>query len=170
MPARLSADVLDEAVGMAKRIIAELDVCGLLAVEFFYTRDGRWLVNEMAPRPHNSGHVTMESCNYSQYAQHLRGILNLPLHTPECKHTGIMVNLVGTEGHTGLAFFEGAEALLNVPGVYLHTYGEAETRPMRKMGHFTLLGSDADALVSRARELKKLIRVVATKAEFTKIT
>jgi len=170
MPARLSADVLDEAVGMAKRIIAELDVCGLLAVEFFYTRDGRWLVNEMAPRPHNSGHVTMESCNYSQYAQHLRGILNLPLHTPECKHTGIMVNLVGTEGHTGLAFFEGAEALLNVPGVYLHAYGKAETRPMRKMGHFTLLGSDADALVSRARELKKLIRVVATKAEFTKIT
>lgn len=65
----------------------------------FYTRDGRWLVNEMAPRPHNSGHVTMESCTYSQYAQHLRGILNLPLHTPESLHTGIMVNLVGAEGH-----------------------------------------------------------------------
>ncbi|MBM3919129.1 MAG: 5-(carboxyamino)imidazole ribonucleotide synthase [Sphingomonadales bacterium] len=162
MPARLPADRLRESVDIAKRIITDLDVCGLLAIEFFYTRDGRWLVNEMAPRPHNSGHVTIEVCNYSQYAQHLRGILNLPLHTPECLHNGLMVNLMGAEGHVGPAWFEGADALLGEPGVYLHAYGKSETRPMRKMGHFTIVGSDPETIIHRARELKKRIRVVAT--------
>jgi 5-(carboxyamino)imidazole ribonucleotide synthase len=162
MPARLSSEVLREAIDLSKRITKDLDVCGLLAIEFFYTRDGRWLVNEMAPRPHNSGHVTIESCNYSQYAQHLRGILNLPLHTPESLHTGIMVNLVGAEGHSGPARFEGADQLLGVPGVYVHAYGKAETRPMRKMGHFTVVGSDPDDLIRQARELKSLIRVVSS--------
>jgi 5-(carboxyamino)imidazole ribonucleotide synthase len=163
MPARLSPELMQEAIDLAKQIAIELDVCGLLAVEFFYTRDGRWLVNEMAPRPHNSGHVTMESCNYSQYAQHLRGILNLPLHTPESLHTGIMVNLVGAEGHSGPACFEGADQILGEPGVYLHAYGKAETRPMRKMGHFTVVGSDPEDLICRARALKKQIRVVTNR-------
>lgn len=167
MPARLSAEVLKDAIDWARKIIEDLDVCGLLAVEFFYTRDGRWLVNEMAPRPHNSGHVTIESCNYSQYAQHLRGILNLPLHTPEILHTGIMVNLVGAEGHTGPAFFEGADALLEEPGVYLHAYGKVETRPMRKMGHFTIVGNDPEDLIRRAREVKKHIRVVSSNVQST---
>jgi 5-(carboxyamino)imidazole ribonucleotide synthase len=161
MPARLPEGVLSEAVSIAGQLIRKLDVCGLLAVEFFYTGDGRWLVNEMAPRPHNSGHVTLEACNYSQYAQHLRGILNLPLHTPECLQTGVMVNLVGEAGQAGTALFAGAESLLAEPGLYLHAYGKSETRPFRKMGHFTVVGKDAETLIERARALKKHIRVVA---------
>lgn len=138
-PAAIPVTMADEAQQLAIQAIEAFDLCGLLSVEFFVTAKGELLVNEVAPRPHNSGHHTIEACFTSQYEQHLRGIFNWPLGSTQQRMPAAMVNLLGATGHSGPAYYEGMESCLQVPGAYFHLYGKAETRPYRKMGHATVI-------------------------------
>lgn len=160
-PARIPPEVAQAAETLALKAIQALDVCGLLAVEMFWTRSGELLINEVAPRPHNSGHHTIDSCYTSQFEQHLRGILGLPLGSTQMKTPSVMLNLLGEPGHNGPAYYQGLEACLALPGVKAHLYGKAETKPHRKMGHVTVLDTDLDTAVERARQVQRMLRVVA---------
>lgn len=160
-PASSPAAALAEAEKLATRLIRELNICGLLAVEFFITTDGRLLVNEAAPRPHNSGHFTIEACYTSQYEQHLRGILGLPLGDPGLHSPSVMVNLVGAENHTGNVYYEGAEAIMGMDGVYLHVYGKKQTRPFRKMGHVTILRKSLEEARTLAKAVQQHLKVIS---------
>jgi 5-(carboxyamino)imidazole ribonucleotide synthase len=133
---------------------------GLLAVEMFVTRTGEVLVNEMAPRPHNSGHQTLEANTTSQYEQHLRAILNLPLGDTSIIHPSAMVNLLGAEGFSGLAKYSGLEKVLGMPGVHVHLYGKKLTKPFRKMGHVTIVDADRDSLKKKAKFVKDNLTVI----------
>jgi len=146
---------------IAVELIDSLDICGLLAVEMFLTKDNEILVNEVAPRPHNSGHHTIEAAFTSQFQQHLRGILNLPLGDTTAKYCSIMVNLLGEEGHSGPVQYEGAGEVLSIAGVYLHFYGKSETKPVRKMGHATILSDNMDDAKSKASKVKSLLKVIS---------
>lgn len=159
-PARLSQSVAEEADRIARTLISSLNMVGLLAVEMFVTRDGRVLVNEAAPRPHNSGHHTIEANSTSQYEQHLRCILGLPLGDTRLLFPSAMINLLGEEGHTGPARYAGLHEVLTIPGVHVHLYGKKLTRPFRKMGHVTVLDSDPDRLMSAAYKIKNTLKVV----------
>lgn len=163
-PESIPEAVAQEADALARRVIEAYDICGLLAVELFLDKEGKLLVNEVAPRPHNSGHHTIESCYTSQYEQHLRSILNWPLGSTELKTAAVMVNLLGEAGHTGPAYYEGLEQCLALPGVNIHLYGKTVTKPFRKMGHVTVLGKDPDAAMQTARQVKQQLRVIANKA------
>lgn len=161
-PAQVEASVAKEAGQLARRVIDQFDLCGLLAVELFLTKSGEILINEVAPRPHNSGHHTIDSCYTSQFEQHLRAILDLPLGSTRMKTpVGIMVNLLGAEGHTGQAQYEGLDQCLAMEGVYLHLYGKTETRPFRKMGHATIVGNDIHATRKKARQVMETLRITA---------
>ncbi|HLT53595.1 MAG TPA: ATP-grasp domain-containing protein, partial [Flavobacteriaceae bacterium] len=137
------------------------DHVGLLAVEMFQTEDDSILVNEVAPRPHNSGHQTIEASYTSQFEQHLRAILGLPLGRTDSKVGGVMVNLVGAEGHTGNVLYKNIENILSLDGVTPHIYGKKETRPFRKMGHVTIVDQDINKARKIAEEVKKTILVVS---------
>lgn len=160
-PAALPQALLDSAEAVAAQLIEQLGICGLLAVEFFVTPQGELLVNEVAPRPHNSGHFTIEACFSSQYEQHLRGILNLPLGDPSLKCPAVMVNLVGAEGYQGKVKYEGAAEILALPGVYLHVYGKTETRPFRKMGHVTVVRHELHEARELADRVSKTLNVIS---------
>jgi 5-(carboxyamino)imidazole ribonucleotide synthase len=134
---------------------------GLLAVEFFLTKTGELLVNEMAPRPHNSGHHTIECCYTSQFAQHLRSILNLPLGDTGLIIPGAMLNILGAPGHEGTALYEGLEDVLSISGVYVHLYGKSHTKPFRKMGHVTLLGKDLQEIKVKVEVVKNKVKCVS---------
>ena len=129
---------------------------GLLAVEMFLTKDGDILVNEVAPRPHNSGHYSIEASYTSQFEQHLRAILGLPLGNTESKVAGVMVNLVGAEGHTGKVQYKHIDTILNMNGVTPHIYGKKETRPFRKMGHVTIVNDDVNEARRIAEDVKRV--------------
>ncbi len=155
----LCPTVLDEAMqqkayDIAVRTAEAYDICGLLAVELFVTADGEILVNEVAPRPHNSGHHTIEACYTSQFEQHVRAVLDLPLGSTELKAAGVMANLVGAEGYSGDVVYQGYDELLGEPGVNIHIYGKARTRPFRKMGHVTVVAKDRDEARKRAEWAK----------------
>jgi len=160
-PSSVSAELQKEAEKIATGLIEALGICGLLAVEFFVTESGDLLVNEVAPRPHNSGHFTIEACYTSQYEQHLRGILNLPLGDPELKCPAVMVNLIGEPGYSGPVFYAGADAVLAAAGAYLHVYGKKETRPYRKMGHITVVRPTLEAAQVVANQLQKTLKVIS---------
>lgn len=160
-PAQIPAEVAEEAVAIAQRVIRDLDMIGLLAVELFYSKSGEVLVNEVAPRPHNSGHHSIEANVTSQFQQHLRAILDLPLGDTSVRCPGAMVNILGADGHTGAARYEGLAELLGTSGVYVHLYGKAVTKPGRKMGHFTLIDDSVEALRDKVDRLKGVLRVVA---------
>lgn len=162
-PANLDETLTRIARGMAIRVAEQLEICGLLAVEMFVTKDGIVLVNEVAPRPHNSGHLTIEGNYTSQFEQHLRAILGLPLGSTQMKCPAVMVNLVGSEGHTGPVEYKGYEDLLARPGVNIHVYGKSETRPFRKMGHVTVIAPTVDEACELAGKAKKEIEVIAAK-------
>ena len=134
---------------------------GLLAVEFFLNKNGDLLVNEIAPRPHNSGHHTIECCSTSQYAQHLRSILNLPLGDTSLLFPGAMINLLGEKGYTGPVIYEGLDEILELPGVHPHIYGKSETKPFRKMGHVTVTGKTLEEVRKTADQVKEKIKVKA---------
>ena len=134
---------------------------GLLAVEMFVTREGQLLVNEVAPRTHNSGHQTIEDNVTSQFEQHLRAILNLPLGATDNKIPSAMVNLLGEDGFTGPAIYEGIEDVLAVSGASVHLYGKALTKPFRKMGHVTILDRDVERLKKKVQFVKHTLRVIA---------
>ena len=159
-PARIEESVAKKAQEIALKVVNNLDFIGLLAVEMFQTTNDEILVNEVAPRPHNSGHYSIEASYTNQFEQHLRSILNLPLGNTESKVAGIMVNLVGEEGFSGQVFYENIEDVLRIDGVTPHIYGKKETRPFRKMGHVTIVNKDIDTAREIAQKVKETIRVV----------
>ncbi len=159
-PAQIDEAVEQAAENLARNLIEAFDICGLLAVELFLTGNGDLWVNEVAPRPHNSGHHTIEACVTSQFEQHLRAILNWPLGSTELLRPAAMVNLLGAEGCEGPPVFEGMEQCLAMPGVYIHNYGKATTKPFRKMGHATIVGHNAKEVVEKAKWVMEHLRVV----------
>ncbi len=158
-PTVLDETMQQKANDIAIRTAEAYDICGLLAVELFITADGEILVNEVAPRPHNSGHHTIEACYTSQFEQHVRAVLDLPLGSTELKAAGVMANLVGAEGYSGDVVYQGYDELLGEPGVNIHIYGKAQTRPFRKMGHVTVVAKDRDEARKRAEWAKNSILV-----------
>lgn len=160
-PARIAPAIEQQAEAIALQVARELDMVGLLAVEMFVTREGQVLVNEVAPRPHNSGHQTIEANITSQYAQHLRAILGLPLGDTAAKLPSAMVNLLGEAGHTGHARYAGMDEVLALSGVQVHLYGKKITKPYRKMGHITIVDTDAQRLQEKAEFVKNTLKVIA---------
>jgi 5-(carboxyamino)imidazole ribonucleotide synthase len=160
-PAEISNEIESIAQKIAMEVIRELDLIGLLAVEMFVTKSGEVLVNEIAPRPHNSGHHSIEANFTSQFEQHLRAVMNLPLGNTELRCPAAMVNLLGEDGYTGEAYVEGLEEAMAQKGVYVHLYGKKLTKPFRKMGHVTLLDDNLENLKNKALEIKSLIKIKA---------
>ncbi|UZD21764.1 5-(carboxyamino)imidazole ribonucleotide synthase [Algoriphagus halophytocola] len=158
-PAQISAEIEQKAQEIAKDVILKLGMVGILAVEMFVTKDGEVLVNEVAPRPHNSGHHTIEANFTSQFEQHLRSVMNWPLGNPSLRCPAAMINLLGEEGHEGVAYVEGMEEAMKEEGVYIHLYGKKITKPFRKMGHVTILDENIDQLKERATRIKELIKI-----------
>jgi 5-(carboxyamino)imidazole ribonucleotide synthase len=160
-PAQLPENVLQEADSVARKVIRQLDMVGLLAVEMFVTKENEILVNEVAPRPHNSGHQTIEANATSQYEQHLRAITGLPLGDASILIPSAMVNLLGEPGFSGLAKYQGFEDVVKVPGVHVHLYGKKLTKPYRKMGHVTIIDQDIESLKQKATFVKQTLKVIA---------
>mgnify|MGYP005994024015 CR=1 FL=1 len=160
-PARIDDKVADKARNIALKVANSFDFVGLLAVEMFQTEEDEILVNEVAPRTHNSGHYSIEASYTSQFEQHIRSILNLPLGNTDSKVAGIMVNLVGAEGFTGDVIYENIEKVLQIDGVTPHIYGKKTTKPFRKMGHVTIVDKDIDKARAIAQKVKETIRVIA---------
>lgn len=160
-PAQLPGHILQAADEVARKVVKQLNMVGILAVEMFVTREGEILVNEIAPRPHNSGHQTIEANVTSQYEQHLRAILGLPLGETEIVMPSAMVNLLGEPGFTGPARYQGFEEVVKVSGVHVHLYGKRNTKPFRKMGHVTIVDHDINALKEKAEFVKRTLKVIA---------
>ncbi|MDP6922878.1 MAG: 5-(carboxyamino)imidazole ribonucleotide synthase [Lutibacter sp.] len=160
-PARISEKVAEKAQKIALKVSESFAHIGLMAVEMFQTDNDDILVNEVAPRTHNSGHYSIEAAYTSQFEQHLRSILNLPLGCTDSKLAGIMVNLVGEEGFSGPVVYENIEAVLKMPGVSPHIYGKKQTRPFRKMGHVTIVDKDIDTARRVAETVKNTLRVIS---------
>jgi 5-(carboxyamino)imidazole ribonucleotide synthase len=160
-PAAISTDVSEMAVRIASMIIEKLNMVGLLAVEMFVTKEGKVLVNEIAPRPHNSGHQTIEGNVTSQYEQHLRAIFNLPLGNTDIVKPSVMVNLLGEKNYSGPAKYEGLNNALALPGTYIHLYGKIITKPFRKMGHVTVTANDINEAKRIAVKIRDTIKVIA---------
>ncbi len=160
-PSSLSEFIQLKAENLAIAIAEKLELVGLLAIEMFVTKDGAVLVNEMAPRPHNSGHQTIEGNITSQFEQHLRSIFNQPLGNTSVKYTSVMINLLGEEGHTGPAQYRGMEEILALDGVYVHLYGKKITKPYRKMGHITVIDEDRNEALRKAKVVKHELRVTS---------
>lgn len=159
-PANISFDLEQKAEQLAVSIIEKLEMVGILAVELFLTNDGQLLVNEIAPRPHNSGHHTIECNITSQFEQHLRAVLNLPLGSTKLIQSGAMINLLGEKGFEGTVFYDGLEKLLSLEGVHVHLYGKSQTKPFRKMGHITVAGAELEEVKLLAVAIKNQIRVI----------
>ena len=158
-PSTLNEKQLADSQKLAEQVAHGLEHVGLLAVELFLNDEGTLLINEVAPRPHNSGHLTIEAAMTSQFEQHLRTILGLPFGDCQFFRDAIMINLVGAKDFQGTVVYEGMDDLLDISGLHVHLYGKAETRPMRKMGHITLVGYDIDLLRQTAKQVKQQIRV-----------
>lgn len=160
-PSTYSFEIQQQAEELAKKVANDLQIVGILAVEMFLTEEGEILVNELAPRPHNSGHQTIEGNFTSQFGQHLRAIFNLPLGNTEARSNAVMINLLGEEGYEGLAKYEGVEEILAMDGVYLHLYGKKYTKPFRKMGHVCIVNADREVAISNARKVQEILKVIA---------
>jgi 5-(carboxyamino)imidazole ribonucleotide synthase len=160
-PANVSDEIEQKASQIAAQVIEKLDMVGILAVEFFLTKENQLLINEIAPRPHNSGHHTIECNVTSQFAQHLRAILNLTLGDTKILQPGAMINLLGEKGFEGRAIYQGIENCIKMPGIYPHIYGKEITKPYRKMGHITITGDNIVQVKEKAKEVKKHIHVIS---------
>ncbi|SEM00171.1 5-(carboxyamino)imidazole ribonucleotide synthase [Aquimarina amphilecti] len=160
-PARIDDEIADKARTIAENVSKAFTHVGLLAVEMFQTKDDEILVNEVAPRPHNSGHYSIEASYTNQFEQHIRAILDLPLGNTESKVAGIMVNLVGAEGYTGNVVYENIDTIMKMKGVTPHIYGKKQTRPFRKMGHVTIINEDISEARKIAEKVKETIKVVS---------
>ncbi|WP_339657467.1 5-(carboxyamino)imidazole ribonucleotide synthase [Flavobacterium frigidarium] len=160
-PARIDDKVAEEARAIALNVSEKFNHVGLLAVEMFQTEDDEILVNEVAPRPHNSGHYSIEASYTSQFENHIRAVLNLPLGNTDSKVAGIMVNLVGEDGFSGNVIYKNIETILGWNGVTPHIYGKKQTRPFRKMGHVTIVNQDIKEARRIAEDVKNTIRVIA---------
>ena len=160
-PAQIDSEKASRARSIAEQLAETLGITGLLAVEMFLTREGELLVNEIAPRPHNSGHHTIEANITSQYEQHLRAILGLPLGDTDLLMPSAMVNLLGEADHEGPVVYQGLEEILSMSNTYIHLYGKRLTKPFRKMGHITLLDKSIDQLKKRAELIKDKLKVIS---------
>lgn len=158
-PSTVDFETLQRAEKLAIKIAQDLKIVGILAVEMFLTKEGELLVNEIAPRPHNSGHQTIEGNFTSQYEQHLRAIFNLPLGDTRSISNAVMINLLGEKGYEGLADYEGLNDILKLDGVYVHLYGKKFTKPFRKMGHVTIIDDDREKAIEKARYVQQTIKV-----------
>jgi 5-(carboxyamino)imidazole ribonucleotide synthase len=164
-PARIEDAIAKKAQEIALKVSKAFNHVGLLAVEMFQTEGDEILVNEVAPRPHNSGHYSIEASYTSQFENHIRAILGLPLGNTGSKVAGVMVNLVGEEGFTGQVAYENIEKILAIDGVTPHIYGKRETRPFRKMGHVTIVNPNMEEARKVAEVVKNTIRVISTNIE-----
>jgi len=162
-PANVSKEVEEAAQKIAREVINKMELVGILAVELFLTKNGEVLVNEIAPRPHNSGHQTIEANFTSQYEQHLRAILDLPLGSTESILPSVMVNLLGEKNYSGEVEYAGLESILSMQGVYPHIYGKTHTKPFRKMGHVTVLNASLEEAKKIAKKVKDTLKVISSK-------
>lgn len=160
-PARINSKIAQKAIKIAEKVSKAFEHVGVLAVEMFQTQDDKILVNEVAPRPHNSGHYSIEASYTNQFEQHIRAILDLPLGATESKVGGIMVNLVGEEGYTGDVIYKNIEEIMKMKGVTPHIYGKKQTRPYRKMGHVTIIHENIDEARKIAEKVKNTIQVIS---------
>ncbi len=160
-PARVSKKISEQATAIAKKVSQAYQHVGLLAVELFLTQTGELLVNEVAPRPHNSGHYSIEAAYTSQFEQHIRALLDLPLGKTQNKAAAVMVNLVGKEGFSGPVHYNNMDQILGIEGVNPHIYGKKETRPFRKMGHVTIINEDLHQARKIAGQVKEMIEVIS---------
>jgi 5-(carboxyamino)imidazole ribonucleotide synthase len=160
-PANIKKGVEKQAYDIAAKVAEKFGIVGLLAVEMFVTKDGKVLVNEVAPRPHNSGHQTIEGNFTSQFEQHLRAILNLPLGDTAITKPSVMINLLGEKNYEGAAKYEGLTDAMKYKGVYIHLYGKAITKPFRKMGHVTIVDDDLSLAKKKALTVKDLVKIIA---------
>lgn len=160
-PAPYSVEIEQEAQAIATDIAKKLEIVGLLAVEMFLTKDGQLLVNEIAPRPHNSGHHTIEANDTSQYEQHFRAITNMPLGNTAILSPAVMLNLLGEAGHTGEATYVGLEQTVSQPGVHVHLYGKKVTKPFRKMGHITVINKSIEEAKNIAKQIQKELKIIS---------
>ena len=159
-PSAITDKVAAQCDEMARKIISKLEMVGILAVEFFLTKSGEILVNEVAPRAHNSGHHTINYNNYSQYNYHIRAILDLPFPPTRPLYAyGVMWNVLGEPGHIGPAHYEGLEDTLALEGVYPHIYGKKITKPLRKMGHLNIVGDTKTEVLSKLDAIKNKLKV-----------
>lgn len=159
-PAEIPKEIAIKAEALAVDTIQSYGVSGLLAVEMFLQPDGQLLINEVAPRPHNSGHHTIESCYTSQFEQHLRAVLDFPLGSTQLLCPSVMVNLLGEPGYKGAVIYKGWNECLEIPGVNIHLYGKTDTKPFRKMGHITVLGNTLEQAKERAYQAKQTLKVI----------
>ena len=160
-PARISDQAAQKAIAVALKTAEAYGQIGLLAVELFLTPEGEVLVNEVAPRPHNSGHFSIEASYTCQFEQHIRAVLDLPLGKTESKASAVMVNLVGKEGHHGPVIYKNIDQVLAIEGVIPHIYGKKETRPFRKMGHITIIHPKIDTARKMAQQVKETLSVIS---------
>ena len=160
-PAIISEQAAAKAQKIAEDCITAFGLTGILAVEMFLTKSGEILINEVAPRPHNSGHHTIEANYVSQYEQLLRTVFEIPMGDTTPRDHGVMVNILGEDGYTGEALYEGLKECLAIPGVFVHLYGKKITKPFRKMGHVTIVGKDANAIKATAKLVKEQLKVIA---------
>jgi len=158
-PARVSPETAEAARRLAMETVEALAGVGIFGIEMFLTADGQFLVNEVAPRTHNSGHYTIEACITDQFEQHLRAITGLPLGATDLLSPAAMINLLGEPGYRGRPIIRGLRAALAIPGVSVHLYGKAETRPHRKMGHVTVLGHDIEQARAKAERVRDLMAI-----------
>lgn len=160
-PARIDKQVAEKARNIAIQVSKAFDHVGLLAVEMFQTIDDQIIVNEVAPRPHNSGHYSIEASYTNQFEQHIRAVLDLPLGNTASKVGGIMVNLVGEQNHTGDVAYQNIKEIMAMDGVTPHIYGKKQTRPFRKMGHVTIVNENIDTAREIAQQVKQRIKVIS---------
>lgn len=160
-PSTYPESLQQRAEKIAMDIASSLNITGILAVEMFVTKNGELLVNELAPRPHNSGHQSIEGNYVSQFAQHLRAIFNLPLGDTRSISNAVMINLLGEKNHNGVAKYQGLEKIMAVDGVYVHLYGKKYTKPFRKMGHVTVVDQNRDGAIEKANYIKNTLKVIS---------
>lgn len=160
-PATLSNQHEENARNIALHTIQKLNGIGVFAVEMFLTIDGQILVNEVAPRPHNSGHHTIEACYTSQFEQLVRILIGLPLGSTNLIQPAVMMNLLGAEDFSGIYRLQGLEEVSGIEGVYVHLYGKTESKPMRKMGHITVTAPTLTEAKNKALQVSKLVKFVA---------
>ncbi|WP_148686455.1 5-(carboxyamino)imidazole ribonucleotide synthase [Candidatus Nitrosocosmicus hydrocola] len=156
-PARISKVVEGKAIDLAVRTMESLKGSGIFGIEMFLGEDDEVLINEIAPRPHNSGHYSIEACSISQFEQHIRAILDYPMPQPRLESKAVMMNILGPPDLSGPYFLSGIREILALPGVRIHLYGKADTKPKRKLGHITILISDNDPLVTKDNVEKYLM-------------
>lgn len=162
-PAPISKDITSKAKEIAIQLIDKFSICGLLAVEFLIDPSNQIYINEVAPRAHNSGHQTIESSITSQFEQHVRGVLNLPLGSTKLIFPSAMLNLIGAANHIGDVYYDGVEKLMQEEGVHVHLYGKRKTKPFRKMGHVTVTDHSLEEAKNKAKWVKQNIQVISQK-------